>query len=78
VAQAYLDQLSRSKALSDDKLSNLNEAVAKAQKSNLGKKEVIKLHGMAASLEADASSAQDPADARRLRALAQILESPTA
>jgi len=78
VAQAYLDQLSRSKALSDDKLSNLNEAVAKAQKSNLGKKDVAKLHNMAASIESEASTAKDPADAKRLRALAQILESPTA
>jgi hypothetical protein len=78
VAQAYLDQLSRSKALSDDKLASLTEAVAKAQKSNLGKKDVAKLHGMAASIESDASTAKTPADAKRLRALAQILESPTA
>jgi hypothetical protein len=78
VAQAYLDQLARSKALSEEKLASLNEAVSKAQKSNLGKKEVAKLHTMAASVESAASSAQDPADAKRLRALAQILESPTA
>ena len=78
VAQAYLDQLSRSKALPDDKLASLTEAVDKAQKSNLGKKDVAKLHGMAASIESDASTAKTPADAKRLRALAQILESPTA
>jgi hypothetical protein len=78
VAQAYLDQLARSKALSEEKLASLNEAVSKAQKSNLGKKEVAKLHTRAASVESAASSAQDPADAKRLRALAQILESPTA
>jgi hypothetical protein len=78
VAQAYLDQLARSKALSEEKLASLNEAVSKAQSSNLGKKEVAKLHTMAASVESAASTAQDPADAKRLRALAQILESPTA
>ena len=78
VAQAYLDQLARSKALPEEKLASLNEAVSKAQSSNLGKKEVARLHTMAASIESAASTAKDPADAKRLRALAQILESPTA
>ena len=78
VAQAYLDQLARSKALPEEKLVSINEAVSKAQSSNLGKKEVAKLHTMAASIESAASTAKDPADATRLRALAQILESPTA
>ena len=78
VAQAYLDQLARSKALPEEKLASLNEAVSKAQSSNLGKKEVAKLHTMATSVESAASTAKNPTDATRLRALAQILESPTA
>jgi hypothetical protein len=33
---------------------------------------------MAASVEADATGAKNPADAKRLQALAQILQGPTA
>ena len=78
VAKAYLDQLGRSQALSQDKLSALNKAVGNAEKSHLGKKELEKLQGMAASVESDASSAKTPADATRLHALAKIMQTPTA
>jgi hypothetical protein len=78
VARAYLDQLGRSQALPAKRLDALNKAVARAQTSNLGKKDVAKLQGMAASVEADAGSAKNAADANRLKALAQILKSPTA
>ncbi len=78
VARAYLDQLGRSQALPAGRLDALNKAVARAQTSKLGKKDVAKLQGMAASVEADAGSAKNSADAKRLHALAQILQSPTA
>jgi hypothetical protein len=78
VARAYLDQLGRSQALPAKRLDALNKAVARAQTSKLGKKDVARLRGMAASVEADASGAKDVADAKRLHALAQILQSPTA
>jgi hypothetical protein len=78
VARAYLDQLGRSQALPAKRLDALNKAVVRAQTSKLGKKDVARLQGMAASVEADASGAKSAADAKRLHALAQILQSPTA
>ena len=78
VAKAYLDQLSRSQGLPAKQIADLNKAVARAQKSNLGKKDVAKLNAMAPSVETASSSAKTPADANRLRALAQILQAPTA
>ncbi len=78
VAKAYLDQLSRSQGLPAKQIAGLNKAIARAQKSNLGKKDVAKLNAMAPSVETASSSAKTPADASRLHALAQILQAPTA
>ena len=78
VARAYLDQLGRSQALPAKRLDDLNKAVARAQTSKLAKKDVARLQGMAASVEADAAGAKNTADAKRLHALAQILQSPKA
>jgi hypothetical protein len=44
----------------------------------MSKSKVSKLKGMAPSLEADAKSAKNPADAKRLQALAEILKKPAA
>ena len=78
VAKAYLDQLSRSQALPAKQIAGLNKAIARAEKSKLGKKDVAKLSAMAPSVETASSSAKTPADASRLQALAQILKAPTA
>ena len=78
VAKAYLDQLKRSQALSTGRIESLEKAVGSAEKSHLGKKELEKLQGMAASVETDASSAKSAADAKRLHALAKIMQAPTA
>jgi hypothetical protein len=78
VARAYLDQLGRSQGLSTKRIADLNKAIARAQASHLGKKDVAKLHGMAASVETEASAAKNTTDASRLHALAQILQSPAA
>jgi hypothetical protein len=78
VAQAYLDQLARSNALPADRIAALNKAVGSAQRSHLGKKDSAKLQEMAASVETDASSAKDPADAKRLHKLAEIMQHPAA
>ena len=78
VARAYVDQLERSQALPAARIAALNEAIESAQKSHLGKKDITKLHGMAAGVERDASKAKDPADAKRLHALSEILASPAA
>jgi hypothetical protein len=77
VARAYVDQLGRSQALSTAQIADLNKAIERAQKSHLGKKDVAKLRGMAASVETSASDAKDAKDAQRLHELAHILESPT-
>jgi hypothetical protein len=78
VARAYLDQLQRSKALPDERIAALDKAILHTENSHLGKKDLARLHTMAASVETDASSATDPTDAKRLHALAQILEHPAA
>jgi hypothetical protein len=77
VARAYLDQLQRSKALTPEKIGTLDKAISRAQESHNNRKELAKLHMMAASVEADASSATDAADARRIHALARILDHPS-
>jgi hypothetical protein len=78
VSQAYLDQLERSQALAPQRIADLRKAIQRTQKSHLGKKDVAKLHEMAASVETDASAAKTPADEKRLHALAAILEKPAA
>ena len=78
VARAYLDQLGRSQALSAKRIATLNKAIARAQTSNLGPKDRVRLQGMAASVETEASNATNTTDSKRLRALALILQSPAA
>jgi len=78
VALAYVDQLKRSQVLPAGRINALGKAIAGTQKSHLGKKDLTKLHDLAASIETDAVSAKEPADATRLHALAQILANPAA
>jgi hypothetical protein len=78
VARAYLDQLGRSQALPADRITALDKAIVRTQKSHLGKKDLAKLHEMAAAVETDATGAKSAVDAKRLHALATILENPTA
>ena len=78
VAKAYLDQLSRSQALPADKIAALQKAIQGAESSHMSKETLEKLKGMAPSLQTDAGMAKNPADSKRLRALAEILEHPSA
>jgi hypothetical protein len=78
VSKAYLDQLERSQALPAGRIADLKKAIEHAQKSHLGAKDLAKLHTMATGVETDASTAKDAADAKRLHALAAILEHPAA
>jgi hypothetical protein len=73
VARAYLDQLERSSALSAAKIAALRESMEKAERSHYRAKEVAQLHRTASTLGDDASGAKDAADAKRLTALAAIL-----
>jgi hypothetical protein len=78
VSKAYLDQLQRSQALAPERIAALRKAVEKMKKSNLSAKDSARLQTMAASVETDAAAAKDPADAKRLHALAKVLEHPAA
>jgi hypothetical protein len=78
VAKAYVDQLSRSQALPADKIAALNAAIQSAESSHLGKDALAKLKSMATELQKDAGTAKNQADSTRLRALAAILEHPSA
>jgi hypothetical protein len=78
VAKAYVDQLQRSQALPADRIAALQKAIQTAEKSRMNKSSVAKLQSMAASVEDGASSAKTPADAKRMRALADILKHPSA
>jgi hypothetical protein len=78
VAKAYLDQLSRSQALPAKQIASVEKAIQSAEFSHLNKNKVAKLQTMAPSLEQSAATAKTPADAARLRALAEILKHPSA
>ncbi len=78
VSQAYLDQLERSQALPTERIAGLRKAIVQTQRSHLGAKDLAKLKAMAATIETDATAAKSPVDARRLHALAEILEHPVA
>jgi hypothetical protein len=78
VAKAYMDQLSRSQALPSDKIAALQKAIQSAESSHMSKDAVAELNRMAASLANDAGSAKNQEDSKRLHALAEILEHPTA
>jgi hypothetical protein len=78
VAKAYLDQLSRSQALPAKQIASLQKAIQGAESSHMNKGKVAKLKNMAPSLEQTATTAKTPADASRLRALAEILKHPSA
>ena len=78
VAKAYVDQLSRSQALPSDKITALQKAIQSAESSHMSQDALANLKGMASSLASDAGSAKTPADSTRLKALAEILEHPTA
>jgi hypothetical protein len=78
VAKAYVDQLSRSQALPPDKIAALQKAIQSAESSHMSRDTLAKLKSMAPSLAKDAGTAKSQADSTRLRALAEILEHPSA
>ncbi|MBZ5526027.1 MAG: hypothetical protein LAP21_27715 [Acidobacteriia bacterium] len=74
VAKAYVDQLSRSQALTPDRIADLQKAIHSAESSHMSKDALAELKRMAPSLAKDAGTAKSQADSTRLRALAEILE----
>jgi hypothetical protein len=78
VAKAYVDQLSRSQALPPDKIAALQKAIQSAESSHMSKGTLENLKRMASSLAKEAGTAKNQVDSTRLRALAEILEHPSA
>ena len=80
VAKAYVDQLSRSKSLAPEQLTQLQKAIQTAEAAHGGKRAVAKLQGLVSSLQKSADDAKNPSDSMRMRALADVLKhlSPSA
>lgn len=72
VAQAYLDQLERSKGLEAGKISSARKALDKAGKES-GSKRQATLNALAGDLEAGAAGAGDPAKVKTLAATVREL-----
>ena len=78
VAKAYVDQLERSQALPADRIAALRTAIDAAETSHMSKSDLAKLKRMAPSLDKSAATAKSPSDSKRLQALAEILNHPSA
>ena len=74
VARAYLDQLSRSSALTPERIEAMKAAIDKADASPADRKEAAQLQAMAVALDKQAGATKAPADAERMRALAAIIK----
>ncbi len=77
VARAYLDQLTRSKALAPERIAAVKGAIDRADRRQPARADVDQLDTQAAQLEREAAAASGR-DAARLRALAETLESRAA
>jgi hypothetical protein len=78
VAKAYVDQLSRSQALPQEKIAALKKMIQNAEHSHISNGTLAKLKDMATSLQKDAGTAKTQEDSTRLHALAEILQHPAA
>ncbi|HKQ05517.1 MAG TPA: hypothetical protein VJ464_10320 [Blastocatellia bacterium] len=76
VAKAYLDQLERSQALPADQIAAVRKQIQSAESSHLNRTELAKLQRFAPSLKESARTTKNAADAKRLQALAEILQRP--
>lgn len=78
VASAYIDQLERSQALAPASITELRDAIAKANASHLASRDAAHLRHLGARINDQATAAGNPADAARLHGLADILRHPAA
>ncbi len=76
VAKAYLDQLERSQALPEKQIAAVRMEIQSAENSNLDRPALAKLRGLARSLKESAGMTKNTVDAKRLQALAEILQRP--
>jgi hypothetical protein len=77
VAEAYLDQLERSQALPADQIAVVRKAIGSAERSHLSRGSLAELQRFARLVKESAGTAKSPVDAKRLRALAEILQRPS-
>jgi hypothetical protein len=77
VARAYLDQLTRSKALAADRITALKAAIDRGDRREPARGDLDQLDTLAAQLERDAGAAKGR-DAVRLRSLAETIKARTA
>jgi hypothetical protein len=75
VAKAYLDQLERSQALPNDQITAMRSAIQTAENSGLTKGRA-RLQSFAKSLQETARTSNSALDAKRMQALAEILQRP--
>jgi hypothetical protein len=75
IAKAYLDQLERSQALPAAQITALRSAIQTAENSGLTKGRA-KLQSFAKSLQETARTSNSALDAKRMQALAEILQRP--
>ena len=78
VARAYVDQLSRSGALPAERITALNNTIARVEASRTNRRESAQLQAMAENLDKEAATAKTPADGDRMRALAAVIKKTTA
>jgi hypothetical protein len=78
VAKAYVDQLARSQALPEKQIAAIEKAIQAAESTPKSQGRLAKLQAMAPGLEKSAGTASNPADSKRLQALADILKHPAA
>jgi hypothetical protein len=71
VARAYVDQLARSSALPEARITAITAAIQKAESSRSNRSE---LRTLAAALDKEAGTTSSTADASRMRSLASILQ----
>jgi hypothetical protein len=77
VARAYLDQLERSQALPADKIAAVRNAIQRAESSHLNRGALTRLQTFARSLKESVGVTRSAVDAKRLQALAEILQHPS-
>ena len=73
VGKAYVAQLERDNAVPAARMTALKAAIAKVERPGASKKDTSDLKSMGSALQKGAASAKSPADATRMKALAEIL-----
>jgi hypothetical protein len=77
VAKAYLDQLERSQGLPADQIAVVRKSIGSAESSHMSRGSLAELQRFARLVKESAGTARSALDAKRLQALAEILQRPS-